>query len=148
MNESPNQPGVRRLGGRYLLDARIAVGGMGEVWRGTDEVLSRSVAIKLLRPNLRLDDPLRRRFRTEARVAAMLRHEGIAALYDYGEGEESAFIVMELVDGEPLSTLISRNGTLGTDRTLGLMAQAARALQGPAEGSTDAPMMWTSLKTM
>lgn len=127
-------PGAaRRLGGRYRLDHQIAVGGMGEVWQGTDEVLNRSVAVKLLRPNLTRDDPLRQRFRTEARVAAMLRHEGIAALYDYGESDDSAYIVMELVDGEPLSTLISRHGTLGTDRTLGLMAQAARALQAAHE---------------
>lgn len=121
------------LGDRYRLVERIAVGGMGEVWRGVDEVLARQVAVKVLRTDLGAGDPFRQRFRTEARVAAMLSHPHIAQMYDYGETERSAYLVMELVPGEPLSTLITRHQTLGSDRTLGLMAQAARGLHAAHE---------------
>jgi serine/threonine protein kinase len=82
------RPGMR-LGGRYRLTARLAFGGMGEVWSGVDEVLGRAVAVKILRPELARDDAFRRRFREEARTAGGLSHPGIAAVYDYGEGAPS-----------------------------------------------------------
>ncbi len=118
----------QRLGERYVLDERLAVGGMGEVWSAHDEKLNRAVAIKVLRLDLAPDTAFQRRFRAEARTAAALSHGGIAAVFDYGEALGSAYLVMELVPGEPLSAMISREGALGTDRTLQIISQAARAL--------------------
>ncbi len=118
----------QRLGERYRLVEQIAVGGMGEVWRGIDEMLDRDVAVKVLRAELAADHPLRRRFRAEARTSAMLAHGGIAAVYDFGEAGDLAYLVMELVPGEPLSALLAREGAIGTDRTLSVVAQTARAL--------------------
>ena len=80
------------LGGRYRLSGRIAVGGMGEVWRGTDELLDRAVAVKLLSAAHATDEAFRARFRAEARYAASLSHPNIAQVFDYGEttGNEEA----------------------------------------------------------
>ena len=117
-----------RLGERYVLQERLAVGGMGEVWSAVDEVLNRPVAVKVLRTDLAPDTSFQARFRAEARTAAALSHGGIAAVYDYGEVSGSAYLVMELVPGEPLSAMISNQGALGTDRTLQIVSQAARAL--------------------
>jgi serine/threonine-protein kinase len=117
-----------RLGERYVLQDRLAVGGMGEVWSAVDEVLNRPVAVKVLRTDLAPDGAFQARFRAEARTAAALSHGGIAAVYDYGEARGSAYLVMELVPGEPLSAMIANEGALGTDRTLQIVSQAARAL--------------------
>ena len=73
------------LGKRYRLEDRIASGGMGEVWRATDEVLGRTVAVKVLHPRMFADPGFGARFRTEARVMAALRHPGVVDVYDYGE---------------------------------------------------------------
>ncbi|MDQ6874189.1 MAG: protein kinase [Actinomycetota bacterium] len=123
------------LGSRYRLLSRIAVGGMGEVWRAEDAVLGRSVAIKVLRAGLIGDPAFLDRFRAEARHTAALSHPGIASVYDYGEGTtagsdrpDTAYLVMELVDGEPLSALLAREGRLPTDRALDIVAQAAGGL--------------------
>ncbi len=118
----------QRLGERYVLQDRLAVGGMGEVWSAVDEVLNRPVAVKVLRTDLAPDASFQARFRAEARTAAALSHGGIAAVYDYGEVLGSAYLVMELVPGEPLSAMIANEGALGTDRTLQIVGQAARAL--------------------
>jgi tRNA A-37 threonylcarbamoyl transferase component Bud32 len=122
---------------RYLLLRRLAFGGMGEVWEGTDVVLDRPVAVKILRAELADDDAFRRRFRAEARTAGRVPHPGIAAVFDYGEtvvaGKGLAYLVMELVPGEALSAILSREGALGTDRSLDLVAQAARALHAAHE---------------
>ncbi len=117
------------LGGRYRLHSHIAVGGMGEVWRADDTVLARTVAVKTLKPEYIDDEEFRARFRAEARHAAGLVHPGIASVYDFGESPDRAWLVMELVEGEPLSTLLRREGTLGPDRTLDVVAQTAAALQ-------------------
>ena len=115
------------LADRYRLLRRIAVGGMGEVWRAEDVVLSREVAVKTLRSE-RSSDADRARLRAEARHAARLAHPGIASVYDFGETPERAWLVMELVDGEPLSDLLHREAPLDVDRTLDVVAQAAEAL--------------------
>jgi hypothetical protein len=121
-------PAGRPLGDRYVLSDRLAVGGMGEVWTARDQKLNRDVAVKLLRTDLAPDPAFQTRFRAEARTAAMLSHGGIAAVYDYGESNGASFLVMELVPGEPLSAMIAREGALGSDRTLQIVGQAARAL--------------------
>ncbi|MCE0536902.1 protein kinase [Kineosporia rhizophila] len=118
----------QRLGERYVLRERLAVGGMGEVWAAVDEVLNRPVAVKVLRTDLAPDANFQARFRAEARTAAALSHGGIAAVYDYGEALGSAYLVMELVPGDPLSAMIADEGALGSDRTLSIVGQAARAL--------------------
>ena len=121
-------PGVT-LGGRYRLDERIAGGGMGDVWRGTDEVLGRTVAIKILLPAL-LDEPgFAERFRGEARTMATINHPGVVDVYDYGSDQQLAFLVMEYVEGDALSRTLSRVGRLTPARTMALVAQAADALQ-------------------
>jgi serine/threonine protein kinase len=121
-------PGVT-LGGRYRLDERIAGGGMGDVWRGTDEVLGRTVAVKILLPAL-LDEPgFAERFRGEARTMATIYHPGVVDVYDYGSDQQLAFLVMEYVEGDALSRTLSRVGRLTPARTMALVAQAADALQ-------------------
>ncbi|MGI8333549.1 serine/threonine-protein kinase [Actinomadura scrupuli] len=117
------------LNHRYRLIERLATGGMGEVWQATDEVLERPVAVKLLRPEFVSDEMARTRFRAEARFAAGLQHSGIAQVYDYGEHDDQAYLVMELVPGEPLSKILRRTGSLTPESTLDIIGQAARALQ-------------------
>jgi hypothetical protein len=117
------------FGGRYELNHRIAIGGMGEVWQATDSVIGRQVAIKILKDEYMGDPGFLERFRAEARHAALVNHEGIANVFDYGEEQGSAYIVMELVPGEPLSTIIEREGIIPADRVLGIIAQTATALQ-------------------
>ncbi|MGP0027902.1 MAG: serine/threonine-protein kinase [Streptosporangiaceae bacterium] len=132
------------LGGRYRLSGRIAVGGMGEVWRGTDELLDRPVAVKLLSAAHATDEAFRARFRAEARYAASLSHPNIAQVFDYGETSDDeetpadlpsggAYLVMELVPGEPLSALIARQRRLTVQDTLRIISQAADALTAAHE---------------
>ena len=85
------------LGGRYTLGAAIASGGMGDVWEATDDVLQRPVAVKIMRPQATDDDSFIERFRDEARGSASLHHPNIATVFDYGEEDGTAYLVMELV---------------------------------------------------
>jgi serine/threonine protein kinase len=120
--------------GRYRLDSRIATGGMGEVWRGTDTVLDRVVAIKILKAEYADDATFRSRFETEARHAAALHHPGVAAVFDSGEGLATdggaprPFLVMEFVDGQPLSNLLRPSAPLDPDVARELIARAADAI--------------------
>jgi uncharacterized membrane protein YgcG len=113
---------------RYRLITRIGAGGMGEVWRAEDLLLRRVVAVKTLRAGQGDDGEHRVRFRAEARAAARLSHPGIAAIHDFGELSDSAWIVMELVEGDPLSRVLQRAGRLSVEQTLDLVAQVAAAL--------------------
>ena len=116
------------LGGRYRLVERLATGGMGSVHRALDEVLDRPVAVKLLKPRL-LDDPtFLERFRHEARAAAAVVHPNVAAVYDYGEADDHAYIVMELVEGETLAQRIDRCGALPWREAFTIGEQVAQAL--------------------
>ena len=117
------------FGGRYELQSRIAIGGMGEVWQATDLVIGRQVAIKILKDEYLGDPGFLERFRAEARHAALVNHEGIANVFDYGEEDGSAYLVMELVPGEALSTILEREHVLSTDKVLDIVAQTASALQ-------------------
>ena len=122
------------LAGRYRLCRWLAAGGMGQVWQAVDEVLGRPVAVKLLRDEYAQDPSFVGRLRAEARSAAAVAHPGIATVFDYGEvttaagPEPTAFVVMELVEGEPLSSLLARTGRLGLDRSLDIVGQAAVAV--------------------
>ncbi|MFC9589471.1 tetratricopeptide repeat protein [Streptomyces sp. NPDC056944] len=104
----------RLIQGRYRLHEVIGRGGMGEVWRATDEALGRGVAVKCLKPLGPQQDPqvltvVRERFRREARVAAALQHRGITVVHDFGEYEGVLFLVMELLEGRNLSQLLVAN---------------------------------------
>jgi len=123
---------------RYRLESRIATGGMGEVWRATDTALGREVAVKVLKSEYADDQLFRSRFEIEARHAAALHHPGVASVYDVGESallgraDGSAvprpFLVMELVDGQPLSALLRGGKPLDPEAVRDLMAQAADAI--------------------
>ncbi|NYF09266.1 serine/threonine-protein kinase [Leifsonia sp. AK011] len=102
---------------------------MGEVWQATDLVIGRTVAIKILKDEYLGDPGFLERFRAEARHAALVNHEGIANVFDYGEEDGSAFLVMELVPGEALSSILERERVLPTDKVLDIVAQTALALQ-------------------
>ncbi|MGB3414535.1 MAG: protein kinase [Microbacteriaceae bacterium] len=117
------------FGGRYQLTRRIAIGGMGEVWEASDLVIGRNVALKILKDEYMSDPTFLERFRAEARHAALVNHEGIASVYDYGEEEGSAYLVMEQVPGESLSTILERDRILATDQVLDIVSQTAAALQ-------------------
>ncbi len=118
---------------RYHLDRLIAVGGMGEVWSATDTLLDRVVAIKVLKREYAGDTVFRARFAAEARHAGGLQHPHVAAVLDYGEmvdehGSPQPFLVMELVDGRPLSALL--DGTpMEPELAADLMAQAAEGIE-------------------
>ena len=123
------------LSGRYRLQRLIATGGMGQVWEGVDSRLGRRVAIKVLKAEYSTDAEFVERFRAEARTVAMLNHPGIAGVYDYGEtdidGEgRTAYLVMELVNGEPLNSVLKRTGRLSLRHALDMLEQTGRALQG------------------
>ncbi len=123
------------LSGRYRLQRLIATGGMGQVWEGLDTRLGRQVAIKVLKAEFSEDSEFVERFRAEARTVAMLNHPGIASVYDYGETEmdagegRTAYLVMELVNGEPLNSVIKRTGRLSLRHALDMLEQTGRALQ-------------------
>ncbi|GLZ81267.1 putative serine/threonine-protein kinase PknA [Actinorhabdospora filicis] len=121
------------LGGRYRLDSRIASGGMGDVWKATDSVLGRTVAVKILLPSLMEDPGFAERFRGEARVVATLSHHNVVRVYDYGEsplegGGHAAYLVMEFIEGQALSRVLQDQGRLSPTQTMVLLAQAAEAL--------------------
>ncbi len=125
------------LAARYRMDSPIASGGMGEVWRGVDLVLDRPVAVKVLHAEYAREADTIARFRAEARHAANLSHPAIAQVYDFGEGstpggsgsgtDRPAFLVMELIDGPPLTQILAR-GPLEPATVLDLVAQVASGL--------------------
>ncbi|EHB55114.1 serine/threonine protein kinase [Mycolicibacterium rhodesiae JS60] len=122
------------LSGRYRLQRLIATGGMGQVWEAVDSRLGRRVAVKVLKQEFTSDPEFVERFRAEARTVAMLNHPGIAAVHDYGEtdmeGEgRTAYLVMELINGEPLNSVIKRTGRLSLRHALDMLEQTGRALQ-------------------
>jgi eukaryotic-like serine/threonine-protein kinase len=119
----------RILGGRYRLDRELARGGMATVWIAEDPLLSRRVAVKLLLPELAVDDALRVRFRNEAIAAAKLSHPGIVATYDTGDDDGTAYIVMELVEGKTLRHLIDERGRLPVHEAVDISSQVADALE-------------------
>jgi tRNA A-37 threonylcarbamoyl transferase component Bud32 len=119
----------RVLGGRYRLDRELARGGMATVWIAEDPLLSRRVAVKLLLPQLAVDEALRLRFRNEAIAAAKLTHPGIVATYDTGDDDGTAYIVMELVEGTTLRRVIDERGRLPVSEAADIVSQVADALE-------------------
>ena len=122
------------LSDRYALTEHIAAGGMGEVWAATDTVLGRTVAVKLLNPALSRQGGFLERFRAEARYAAALTHPNITTVFDYGEDDGSAYLVMELVNGQPLSQIIAERAPMSARTTASILIQAASALEAAHQG--------------
>src|SRR5215831_7567768 len=117
---------LEQLGHYRILD-RIGSGGMGEVYRARDTRLGRTVAIKVLPPDLADDPDRRERFLRDARAAAALSHPNIAALYEIGEENGQLYLVFEFVPGEPLSKIIAGR-PLNPRRAVQFAAQIADAL--------------------
>jgi len=117
-------------GERYERLDRIATGGMGEVWRARDTVLDREVAVKILKHEYADDPTFRARFEAEARHAAGLHHPGIASVFDYGllKDGRSPYLVMELVNGKPLSDLLAEGRPFDPEQARALALQTAEAL--------------------
>ena len=116
------------IAGRYRLRHPIAKGGMAEVWEAGDDVLGRSVAVKVLLPELAADPTFVERFRREAIAAARLAHPNVVATFDTGVDGDLAFIVMELVDGRSLSDVLVERGPLPAHEATTIAAQVAAAL--------------------
>jgi tRNA A-37 threonylcarbamoyl transferase component Bud32/SAM-dependent methyltransferase len=121
------------VGGRYVLDSLIASGGMGDVWRAQDTVLARVVAVKIMRPDTSAEPVFAQRFHEEALLTAGLSHHNIATLFDYGEHENLAYIVMELVDGHSLAVELRERGALDVARVRSIVGQMALGLNAAHE---------------
>ncbi|MYY01895.1 serine/threonine-protein kinase [Streptomyces sp. ATexAB-D23] len=115
------------VAGRYRLISAIGRGGMGEVWRATDEVLGRAVAVKLLLGE-HADESATARFRLEAQTAARLSHPHLVAVFDFGAWEDRLFLVMELVEGRSLADLLLAQERLGPEQAARIAGQAAAGL--------------------
>jgi eukaryotic-like serine/threonine-protein kinase len=115
--------------GRYQVTARIASGGMGEVYRARDGVLARDVAIKVLHPNLAGDAGFIDRFRREARSAALLSHPNIVAVHDWGSTNGTYFMVMEFVRGRNLRDLLTAYRRLEPAQAADVLVQMLAALE-------------------
>lgn len=122
-NETP-----RVFSERYELNHLIARGGMAEVYRAHDRLLDRPVALKVLFPELSVDRSFVERFRREAQAAANLSHPNIVPVFDWGEDTGTYFIVMEFIDGRPLSSILKSAGTLTPERTADIGSHVAAAL--------------------
>lgn len=117
------------LGGRYHLVARVAGGGMGEVYRAHDMLLDRAVALKILQPSLASDPDLVQRFKQEARAAARLTHPNVVAVYDWGsEDERTYYMVMEYVAGTDLRDVLVARGALPPGQAARIVASVCDAL--------------------
>ncbi len=114
--------------GRYRIDGRLGEGAMADVFRAFDPGIGRTVAIKVLKPEYGRDPELGERFLREARAAGALNHPNIATVYDVGEADGVAYIAMELIEGQPLDTLLLAQGRLPYERVLTLGQQLASAL--------------------
>ncbi|MBD2760108.1 serine/threonine protein kinase [Yimella sp. cx-573] len=121
------------LGGRYVMQSRIAGGGMGEVWTAHDEVLDRTVAIKVIRRELADDPDFAARFHHEARTAARLSHANIAQVHDFGREGDTDYLVMEFVRGTSLADLLDRQGGLPAEQVVSIITQAAAGLEAAHE---------------
>ncbi len=111
-----------------MLQERIAAGGMSDVWRGLDDVLQRDVAVKVMRADPDNEEIFAQRFKDEALHSAALMHTNITTVFDYGEDDHRTYLVMELVQGLPLSALIREQGPLDPDSVRSIIGQAALAL--------------------
>ncbi|WP_165403958.1 Stk1 family PASTA domain-containing Ser/Thr kinase [Egicoccus halophilus] len=127
-SHSSRDAGPTRVGGRYLLRGELGRGGMATVHRAVDEVLEREVAVKLLHAHLATDPAFLDRFRREARSAAALAHPNVVAVHDWGETDDGAYLVLQLIEGPSLREVLRRRGRLSPSQALGVLAPAAAGL--------------------
>lgn len=120
--------GKRLLAGRYELIEKIGEGGMAVVYKARCRLLNRYVAIKILRPEFTKDETFVDNFKKESQAAAALSHPNIVSVYDVGKEGNINFIVMELVDGKPLSQMIAEKGKLDYKDAIDITRQVASAL--------------------
>ena len=120
--------GSRILAGRYELLEKIGEGGMAVVFKARDRLLNRHVAIKILKPEFTKDLVFIESFRRESQTAAGLVHPNIVNVYDVGKEGNIYYIVMELIDGKPLSEIIDKEGALEPKRAATVARQIASAL--------------------
>jgi len=116
------------IAGRYRLQEQIGEGAAASVFRATDEVLGRDVAVKVLRGALAASPAATARFRAEGRAAAIIAHPNVAAVFDVAPEGEAPAIIMEFVDGEDLASMLRRVGPLVPRRAAAIAAQVARGL--------------------
>lgn len=118
----------RMLGGRYQVQDKIGTGGMATVYRGQDQVLGRTVAIKMMLPQYANDPSFAARFKQEAQAAAALSSPYIVSVYDWGKDGESYYIVMEYLRGTDLKSGIRKHGALDSRKVAQIGSQIAQAL--------------------
>jgi tRNA A-37 threonylcarbamoyl transferase component Bud32 len=118
----------RVLGGRYELNDVLGRGGMAEVYLGTDRVLSRQVAVKVLAPSFARDENFVARFRREARAAAALNHPNVVGVFDTGSDDGTHFIVMEYIQGKTLAEVIREDAPLLPERAVEIAESVAGGL--------------------
>jgi len=117
------------LDGKYRLDALLAEGGMGAVYRATHVMLGKTIAIKLIRSAIVASPEIVRRFQREARAATALNHPNIVSVYDLGQTPDGTlYIAMEYIDGPSLKTLIQAGRAIPPMRTIAILRQVASAL--------------------
>ena len=116
----------RVLDGKYRLDGFLSQGGMGSVYRATHIMLDKTVAVKLIRPELVTSPDIVTRFQREARAASNLNHPNIVAVYDLGQAEDGTlYIALELIDGPSLKDVIRRSGPMPAARIVPILADVA-----------------------
>ena len=118
----------RMLSGRYQVQDKIGTGGMATVYRGQDQVLGRTVAIKMMLPQYANDPSFAARFKQEAQAAAALSSPYIVSVYDWGKDGESYYIVMEYLRGTDLKSGIRKHGALDSRKVAQIGSQIAQAL--------------------
>lgn len=118
----------KRLNNRYQLEELVGSGGMAVVYRASDLMLERPVAVKILRQNFTYNEEFRERFRQEARAAANLSHPNIVTIYDYGISEGHPFMVMEYVPGQHLKRLIQQRSRMLVGESINLISQACAGI--------------------
>ncbi len=116
------------LGGRYQVQDKIGAGGMATVYRGLDEVLGRTVAIKTMLPQYANDPSFAARFKQEAQAAAALQSPYIVSVYDWGKDADTYYIVMEYLRGTDLKSGIRKHGALDCKKVAQIGSQIAQAL--------------------
>jgi len=117
------------LGGRYRIERELGRGGMAKVFLGTDTVLGRTVAVKVLAPQYADDDSFVQRFRREAQAAASITHPNIVSVFDTGSDDGVHFIVMEYVEGRTLAEILAGGGRILPDRAIDIAIDVDRALE-------------------
>jgi eukaryotic-like serine/threonine-protein kinase len=126
----------RVLDSKYRLDARLGQGGMGTIYKATHLRLDKSVAVKLINPNLSTDAEFVRRFQREAKAASRLEHPNIAVAHDFGATTDGTlYMVMEFVDGQTLRDVLRADGPLDPPRIVRILRQVADALERAHEQS-------------